>query len=105
VKSKKAFALGDLLPIGITFVVLTVALAVGLQITGETAQEMCVGGASGWNSTLGDCKVTATTIESNASHQGVIGLAKIPAKMPIIATVVVAAVIIGVLVRSLMQRM
>jgi len=40
----------------------------------------------------------------NASTDAIRGISKIPEKMPLIATVIIAAVIIGILVRYLMVR-
>jgi hypothetical protein len=76
------FEIKDLLPIGVTLVVVTIVLAFGLQILGDVKSDM-----------------TANSAQANATQKGIEGLAKIPDKMPLIATVVVAVVIIGILVR------
>lgn len=81
------FDMSDLLPIGLTFVVLGIALAYGLNVMGDVKGDM-----------------TANTAEYNATNDAILGVSKIPAKMPLIATVIVAAVIIGILVRYLMVR-
>ena len=44
------------------------------------------------------------TADYNASGDAITGVGKIPEKMPTIAKVVVAAIIIGILVRYLMVR-
>ena len=56
---------------------------------------------------MGDVKtdMTANSYEANATDDAIQGVAKIPAKLPLIATVVVAAIIIGILVRYLMVNM
>jgi len=76
------FDIKDLLPIGVTLVVVTIVLAFGLQILGDIKGDM-----------------TASSYEANATQDGIEGLAKIPEKLPLIASVVVAVVIIGILVR------
>lgn len=81
------FDIGDLLPIGLTFVVLGIALAYGLNVMGDVRDDM-----------------VGNTSEYNATEDAIKGVAKIPNKLPLIATVVVAAVIIGILVRYLMIR-
>ena len=55
---------------------------------------------------MGDVKsdMTSNSAEYNASVSAIEGVAKIPEKMPLIATVIVAAIIIGILVRYLMVR-
>jgi len=78
-------------------------------LTGESAGNICT------NMTI---SATQTTYENssngtagvdggfdfNASGDAIKGIAKFPEKMPLIATVVVAAIIIGILVRYLMVR-
>lgn len=81
------FEVGALLPIGLTILVLAVALAFGLQIMGELRSEM-----------------TADSVEYNATTHGMEGVAKIPEKLPLIVTVIVAAAIIGIIVRYLWVR-
>ena len=81
------FEIRDMLPIGLTFVVLGIGLAYGLNVMSDVKDDM-----------------TAGTAEYNASEDAITGVGKIPEKMPLIATVVVAAIIIGILVRYLMVR-
>lgn len=81
------FDIRDMLPIGLTFVVLGIGLTYGLNVMGDVRSDM-----------------TSNTAEYNASTDAIEGVAKIPEKMPLIATVVVAAIIIGILVRYLMIR-
>ena len=78
------FEVKDLLGIGMTLVVLVIGLSFGLQVTGEVRDDM-----------------TADTAERNATEDGITAIGKIPEKLPTIVTVIVAAVIIGVLVRYL----
>ena len=86
-KSEVKFDIRDMLPIGLTFVVLGIGLAYGLNVMGDVRGDMTTGSA-----------------EYNATSNAILGVSKIPEKMPLIATVVVAAIIIGILVRYLMVR-
>ncbi len=112
------FQLSELLGIGMTLVVLGIGLAYGLQVMGDVKDD----------SALADCTnqppesgyttyVTATKLCTNGSDSlepastayvavtdSVTGVAKIPSKLPTIATVVVAAVILGILVTYLWAR-
>jgi len=81
------FNIDQLLPIGLTIVVLGIALAYGLQVMGDVQDDM-----------------TPASTEYNATSDALEGVAKIPAKLPMIVTVIVAAVIIGIIVRYLMFR-
>lgn len=82
------FELRELFGIGMLFVVLGIGLTYGLNVMGDVKSGM-----------------TANTAEYNASVQAIQGVSKFPQKMPLIATVVVAAIIIGILIRYLMVRM
>jgi hypothetical protein len=86
-KTVSKFAIQDLLPIGMTFVVLGIALSYGLLVMGEVQDDM-----------------TEDSVEYNATSKGIEGVAKIPDKLPMIVTVVIAAVIIGILVTYLAGR-
>jgi Na+-transporting methylmalonyl-CoA/oxaloacetate decarboxylase gamma subunit len=81
------FQIGELLGIGMTFVVLGVGLAYGLQVMGDVKTDM-----------------TANSAEYNATASAVTGVSKIPEKLPTIATVVIASVILGILMTYLYSR-
>lgn len=81
------FQIQELLPIGLTMVVLGIGLAYGLQVMGDVQDDM-----------------TANSAEYNATGDAITGVGKIPEKLPTIATVIVAAVVIGILVRYLFVR-
>jgi len=81
------FNIQDLLPIGLTIVVLGIGLGYGLNVLSDVKSDM-----------------TSGTDEWNAVNDTVLGVSKLPAKLPLIVTVIVAAVIIGLLVRYLMVR-
>lgn len=74
---------GDLLPLGITLVVVTVALAFGLQVLGDIQDDM-----------------TASSYEANGTRDGILGLSKLTGKLPTIGLVIAAVVIIAILVRG-----
>ena len=91
------FEINDLLPIGLTFVVLGIGLAYGLSVMGDVRTDFM--GAKGCNAT----STARCSAEYNATTDAIDGVAKFPEKMPLIATVVIAAIIIGILVRYLMK--
>lgn len=74
---------GDLLPVGITLVVVTVALAFGLQVLGDIKSSM-----------------TSNSAEFNATADGISGLSKLTGKLPTIGLVLAAVVIISILVKG-----
>ena len=81
------FQLGDLLGVGMTFVVLGIGLAYGLSVMADVRDDF-----------------TANTAEYNATQDTIAAINKIPSKLGLIVTVVLAAVIIGILVRYLFVR-
>jgi len=81
------FQLKELLGVGFTLVVLGIGLAYGLQVMADVESDM-----------------TAGSVEQMAVANATLGVAKIPEKLPTIATVIVAAVIIGILVTYLWAR-
>ena len=81
------FDIKDMLPIAITLVVVGIVIAFGLQVTGDVQDDMTVDSA-----------------EYNATGDAVTAVAKIPEKLGLIVTVIIAAVIIGILVRYLFVR-
>ena len=81
------FEVADLMGIGMTLVVLVIGIAYGLQVTGEVQDDMTAGSA-----------------EYNATADGITAVSKIPNKLGTIVTVVLAAVILGILVRYLWFR-
>ena len=93
------FQIQDLLPIGMTLVVLGIALAYGLQVMGDVQEDIEIANDPTWTTASG----TVTTA-GNATGDAIEGVAEIPSKLPTIATVIVAAVIIGILVTYLANR-
>lgn len=86
-KMKAKFQIQELLGIGMTIVVLGIGLAYGLQVMGDVKSSM-----------------TNDSAEANATRDAITGVAKIPQKLPTIVTVIVAAVIIGILITYLWGR-
>jgi len=84
---KYKFDIKDMLPIGVTIVVVGLVLAFGLQITGDIQDDM-----------------TADSAEYNATADTIDGVGKLSEKLPLIATVVVAVIIIGILVTYFARR-
>jgi hypothetical protein len=76
--------LADLMGIGMTFVVLGIGMSYGLSVQTDVRDDM-----------------TVNSVEYNASQKAIEANAKIPSKMPMIATVLLASIIIGLLVRYL----
>jgi len=86
-KTKKGFALGDMLPIALTLVVAGIGISYGLNVMGDVKADM-----------------TVDSSEYNATSAAITGVAKLPSKFPLIVTVVVAAILIGILTRYLLVR-
>lgn len=95
--NKVRFQLSELLGIGMTLVVLGIGIAYGLQVMGEVKDDLATG-------TCSQANQTACSTAWNATQDAVEGVAKIPEKLPTIATVIVAAVILGILVTYLWAR-
>ena len=111
---KYNFDISDILTIGLVIVVTGIALAVGLQIMGEVRHDVencpadypyvpATGLCTHANTTT--LAPSATGMAHGAMGDAVGGVAKLPEKLPLIATVVVAAIIIGILVRYLFVRL
>ena len=81
---KAKFQLSDILAIGLTLVIAGIGLSYGIEVMGDIRDDQ-----------------TANSLERNATEDAMSGVAKLPEKMPLIATVAVAAIIIGVLIRYL----
>jgi len=113
IKIKEHFQIQDLLPVGLTLVVLGIGLAYGLNVMEDVQGDMGSNACSGyWNLSSQQCEVSSSnsTLLSvnpgsyNATTDTISGVAKLPEKLPLIVTVIVAAVIIGILMRYLMVR-
>ena len=81
------FQIEDILPIVLTLAVAGIGTAYALNVMGDVKADM-----------------TANSAEYNATGEAITGVAKIPNKFGLIATVVVAAILIGILVRYLLLK-
>jgi hypothetical protein len=111
------FKVEQLFSIGMVLVVTGIALAFGLEVMGtqrdDLGTDVCTDRTDGfttYNATSKSC-YNASYDHSvigdaafNATGDTILGVSKLPEKLPTIATVVVAAVIIGVLVNYLYVR-
>jgi len=82
------FNLGDLAPIALTFVVVGIVLVYGIDVVSDVRDDF----------------TDTASQEYQAGNETVTALAKIPDKLPLIATVAVAAIIIGLIFRFFMNR-
>lgn len=78
---------GDILPLALVLVVAGIGVAFGLNVLADTKADF-----------------TANSAEANATQDTITGVAKFSSKFGIIATVVVAAIVIGLLTRFLVPR-
>jgi type II secretory pathway component PulF len=83
---KAKFQIGDLLTIGMIFVVTAIGLAFGLNVLSDIKSDF-----------------TANSVEANATQDAIEGVSKFTSKFGILATIVVAAIIIGVLYTYFMR--
>ena len=86
-KQVAKFEIQDLLPIALTIVVVGIGVVYGIDVISDVRDDF-----------------TAGTDEYAAANYTLEGVAKLPEKLPTIVTVIVAAVIIGILVRYLMVK-
>lgn len=99
------FDLKDILPLGLGLVLAGIAIAYGIQVTGDIRDDTCTtdGGFSNgercWTDT--NYNVSTESAQFNATRDTVTGVAKFPEKFTLIATVVVAAIILGIVLRYL----
>lgn len=76
------FQIGDILPIAMVLVVAGIAITFGLNVQEDVQADM-----------------TTNSAAYNASADAIDGVGTLAEKLPLIATVVAAAIIIGVLIR------
>lgn len=81
------FGIGDLLPIALTIGVTAIGIAFTANILGDIRDDM-----------------TAGTTEYNSTVDGIDAMGAISGKLGIIVTVVIAAVLIGILLSYLMVK-
>ena len=108
------FQIEDILPIGLTIIVLGIGLGYGLNVMGDVKEDMSDCNATfTYNESTALCQnATGTTYhpsvyggaEFNATGDAMTGVGNLSSKLPLIVTVIVASIIIGILVRYLMVR-
>ena len=79
--------IGDLFGIAMVFVVTGIGISYGLSVLDDVHDDL-----------------DANSVEQNATQDAIDATAKFPEKMGLLATVIIAALIIGVLVKYLWQR-
>ena len=105
---KAKFQIGDLLTIGMIFVVTAIGLAFGLNVLSDIKTDFIdtTRTACGTNSTGGSggtILYTGCDADYNATVDAIGGVSKFTSKFGILATIVVAAIIIGVLYTYFMR--
>lgn len=85
--NKKGFTVGDMLPLGITLVVLGIGLSLGLTVLSDFQGDQ-----------------TTDSAAYNGTGNAITGLTTFTDYLPTVALVIVVAVIIGIVVRYLMTR-
>jgi uncharacterized membrane protein len=78
--------LGDLVPLAVTFVVVGIVIAFGLNILSDVRSDF-----------------TASSYEANATLDAIEANANVADKLPLLGLVVAAAIIIGVLLKAFRQ--
>ncbi len=84
-KSVALYDINDLWPIALVFIVVGIGIAYGLDVLTDVQADF-----------------VNNSVEDNATQDAIDAVAKFPEKMGILATVVIAAIVIGVLVRAFM---
>ena len=75
--------LKDLFPVAVTFVALGVLLTFGLQVQSDVRSDFSAG-----------------TAEYNASSNAIEANTNLTSKLPILGTIIIAAIVIGILVKA-----
>lgn len=80
------YDINDLWPVALVFIVVGIGIAYGLDVLTDVKADF-----------------TANTVEANATQDAIDSVAKFPEKMGLLATVIIAAIVIGVLVKAFMS--
>ena len=110
-KQRAKLDIGSLQSIVLIIALVALIASFTLQILGDTRDDIgednCADRTDGfttYDAATHDCKnstgshLAVGSAEFNATEDGIVGVAKIPEKLPILVTVIVAAIIIGTLV-------
>jgi len=95
--------LKDLFPVAVTFVALGVLLTFGLNVQTDLRDDFTGVTGCGLNSsggTGGTLVYTGCGAEYNASTNAINANSNLSSKLPILGTIIVAAIVIGVLVKA-----
>lgn len=85
------YDINDLWPIALVFIVVGIGIAYGLDVLTDVQSDFARSGP-----------ITNQSTEYNATADAIDAVAKFPEKMGILATVIIAAIVIGVLVKAFM---
>lgn len=95
--------LKDLFPIAVTFVALGVLMAFGLSVQTDIQSEFTGTASCGLNSsggTGGTILYTGCDSDYNATQDAIDANVNLSSKLPILGTIVIAAIVVGVLVKA-----
>lgn len=93
------YNIAEILPIAITIIVIGLGITFGLDIMGDMQDDFITGAA--------DCNSTTEIgcgADYNATRDASQAVSKFADKLGIIVTIIIAAILIGILVRYLMTR-
>ena len=95
-----ALKFGDMKTIALILVVVAVIMASGAYIMNAFEQDLCdqTEVNNGWAGTT--CYANSTTVASNITHLGTVALYTLAGFLGIVATIMVFAIIIGVIMDS-----
>jgi len=94
----KGLSLQDMSAYALAFVVIAVILGVTATILTQVKSTQCTD--DNWNATTGECLSGNTTIASNATGYGITGTGTMSQWLPIIAVIIAAAIVIGIIVTA-----
>ena len=98
----------DLFPVAITFVALGVLIAFGLNVQTDIRDDFVTGAANcGANSTGGSGGTISYSDcgpEYNASQKAIEANSNLSSKLPILGTIIIAAIVVGVLIKSFVLK-
>ena len=108
-KTKTAkFDIQEILPIALVLVVAGIGIAYGISVQSDVRTDFVdLSAGCGLNSTGGTggtLLYTGCGLDYNATTDSMTGVSTLAEKMPLIATIIVAAIVIGILVRYLFVR-
>ena len=96
----KGISLTQMSSYALVFVVVAVILGVTATILSQVQETQCLVGGSGTDPATGLCYANSTTTASNATAAGVTGISTLSQWVPIIAVIVAAAIVIGIIVTA-----